>query len=372
MGMLVNRRTFLGGTLAATALLGIVSARGQEISGIQVAVLTNAGGAHVEAYLGGLAAAPEVASVVLADPDGKWEGDARKALGDRLAAVYPSYGALFAAEKPAMALITLEAALAPAAIDAALDAGCHVLAEKPACVDVADFAALAAKAEAKGRHLMLALATRRNPEVLKAKELIAGGAIGRVYGLQVNFVKDQRRLTSRNFQESWFCDKTRAGGGNLAWLGIHWLDMAMYVTGSPVSQVAGFATNVGGQPINIEDSAALSLRFENGALGSMTSAYYLDGGSQSMLKVWGEKGWLELGSDAPGKVRWYSTAGERPVTETFESPAHSSYSAYVRACVRASAGLEPPPVSGADCLRVLRVVFGLYEASASGTTVTVE
>ncbi len=48
---------------------------------------------------------------------------------------------------------------------------------------------------------------------------------------------------------------------HLTWLGIHWLDLAMYVTGSRITHVAGFSGNVGGQPIDTEDSAAISLRF---------------------------------------------------------------------------------------------------------------
>jgi len=345
----------------------------EEVSeGIDVAVITNAEGAHLGAYFSGLAHAPEARTVVLADPDGKVEAEARKALGDKLVGVYTDRAAMLAEVKPAMVVISLEARLAPEAIDAALEAGCHVLAEKPACVRAEDFAPLVEKAESKNLHLMLALSNRSNPEVLKARELIAEGAIGKVYGLEARFVKDQRRLTSPSFRETWFVDKARAGGGNLSWLGIHWLDLAMFVSGSPITHVTGFAGNVGGQPIDTEDSAAVSMRFENGTFGTMTSAYFLDSGSETFLRIWGEKGWLQIGHETPGQVRWYSTLGEKPEEQVYTGPAHSSYGAYVRTCVRASAGLETPPITGRECLRVLKVIYGLYEASETGRTVAVE
>ena len=60
-------------------------------------------------------------------------------------------------------------------------------------------------------------------------------------------------------------------------------------------EVTGFTANVGGQPLDVEDAAAAALRYENGALGTITSGYYNDGGPKhSHIKVWGSKGWLEL------------------------------------------------------------------------------
>lgn len=372
----MNPRSLLARAVAiavALAAIAVAHAQDRNAAGIKVAVITNASGAHLDAYFNGLAQTVEAASVVLADPDGTAEEMARKALGVKLAAVYADRDELLAKEKPAMALVTMEARLAPEAIGAALDAGCHVLSEKPACLRAEDFAPLVEKAEASGLHLMLALANRSNPEVLKAREVIAAGGIGKLYGVEVRFVKDQGRLRSPAFRASWYADKTRAGGGHLTWLGIHWLDLAMFVTGSRVTQVAGFSGNVGGQPINIEDSVAMAMRFDNGAFGTLTSGYYLKDSSESLLRVWGSNGWLEINSGAPRQVRWLNTEAENPAVQVFEGPGdYVAYTAYVRACVRAGAGLEAPPITGRECLRVLEAVYGLYEAAETGKTVAVE
>ncbi|MCC6695389.1 MAG: Gfo/Idh/MocA family oxidoreductase [Candidatus Hydrogenedentes bacterium] len=372
--MKIDRRRFLGG---ATASIAAIAAAGSITAGesvpekrIKVAVITHAGGAHLGAYFNALAQTAEAESVVLADPDGNAESSARAALGEKLIRIYKDRNELLSAEKPTMALISVEARLGPEVIDAALDAGCHVFAEKPACVNAEDFARLADKADRENLYLMLALANRLNPDVQEAKRAVAEGRIGKVYGVDLRLIEDQTRLTSAAYQQSWFADKARAGGGHLAWLGIHWLDLAMYITGASIEQVAGFTGNVGGQPINIEDAVAMSLRFNNGAVGTLTSGYYRDRGSESEIKIWGSKGWLLLTSDAPNTMKLYSNADG--ISDVSGVPESDAYTTFVRAAVRASAGLQEPPITARESLRVMKTVYRAYAAAESGRTLNVE
>src|SRR5439155_6208279 len=142
--------------------------------------------------------------------------------------------------------------------------------------------------------------------VSEQRRLHKDGKLGKVYGVEVHLGTDQTRLKSEEYRKSWFCSKARAGGGQLAWVGIHWLDLALHVTGLKVKQVAGFAGVVGGQPIDGEGSAALGLHFDDGSFGTMTSGYYLDKGYQSHVQVWGEHGWLRLAAVEELPLEWYS------------------------------------------------------------------
>ncbi len=352
---------------------------GMPESTINVGVFTEAGGAHLEAYFEALAEIGECANVVLCDPSGDSFSTARKLLGEKLAGVYQDPAKVLAEARPELAVVSLEAVNSPPVIDLALEAGCHVFAEKPACVRVADFEALVKKAEAGKRHLMLALANRITPSVRHARKLIADGVIGDLYGAEIHLVADQTRLKSETYHRSWFADRARAGGGHLVWLGLHWLDLSMHLTGREIAEVCGFTGNVGGQPIKVEDAAALALRYDNGALGTMTSAYYLDKGYHSHLRLWGSGGWLEyaewLGRDrTPQPLTWYSHAKghETDGVASYEGPLEPrGYTPWLRACVRAAAGLGEPPITGADGLRLLRTVFGAYEAAETGRVVTV-
>jgi predicted dehydrogenase len=340
---------------------------------IKVAVITSAEGAHLELYLRGLAEIPEAEAVALADAGGATVELAKKVLGAKLKATFKEPAEMLAKERPAMALITLAADRAPPVIEAALQAGCHVLCEKPSCVRAADFRPLARKAQQTHRHLMLALANRLHAPVIEARRLIDAGKLGKVYGVEIHMIADQSRLKREAYRKQWYCVKARAGGGHLIWLGIHWLDLALFVTGLKVQQVAGFAAVVGGQPLDIEDSAAAALRFDSGCFGTMTSGYYLDKGYQSHIQVWGEHGWLRLATAEEAPLEWYSTRDVKDAkVQQFEYPKGGrGYTPFVRAAVRASAGLEPAPISPGECLHVLETIFAFYEAARTGKTQTV-
>jgi UDP-N-acetyl-2-amino-2-deoxyglucuronate dehydrogenase len=226
----MNRRIF-SQALATSA----IAAQDKRIS---VALLTHAAGPHLSAYLEGLARTDEVSTVYLSDPDEQVQTAARQALGAKLQASFRSPGELFARHQPALALVTMEARLAPPAVNAALSAGCHVLAEKPACVRLADFEGLARQAEQSKRSLVLALANRVDPAVVECRRIVQSGEIGKLYGVELEIVADQTRLTSPAYHKTWVAQKARAGGGHLIWLGIHWLDLAMHVCGSRIRDVA--------------------------------------------------------------------------------------------------------------------------------------
>ncbi len=351
------RRTF-------TQLLGALSATPNS----DVALITHADGPHLSSYIEGLVKSPEVNKVWLCDAAA--EPQVRKGLGNKLAGVFKNPAELFNAHKPALAIITMEAALAPPAIDAALNAGCHVMAEKPACVRAEDFAPLVAKANNRKQHLMLAFSNRVDPVMLKARSLVQSGTIGKVYGMEMHTIADQERLTKPDYHQTWTAKKSRAGGGHLIWLGIHWLDLAVYITGSPITQVAGFTGNVGGQPIDTEDSAAVVLKFANGTFGTLTSGYYIDRGKHLFIKVWGSEGWLEIHHDRPeNPLEWYSN--KQRVVQKLGPTKPGGYTPWVQHIVRASIGLEHAVLSADESLHALKVVFAGYRAASSGRTQSV-
>lgn len=363
-----GRRAFLVSATGA-ALLEAAGASAAPPAGMTVAVVTHAGGAHLSAYFRALADSPAVAAVVVADPDGASFEEARGMLGAKLRATGKDAGALLAAERPGMALVSLEARLAPAMIRMALEEGCHVLAEKPACVAVAEIEPLVTLADARGRLFMLALANRLNPEVVEAKRRLEAGEIGRIVGVEMHLIQDRTRLTRPAYQASWYADRTRAGGGHLAWLGIHWLDLAMHLVGQGIEEVAAFTASVGAQPVAIEDSAVLALRFEGGALGTLTSAYWLDAGHQSHLRIWGTRGWLSIDDSGTLELR-LRTDGGAPAGESVRTAAgHDAYGTFVHAAVVAAAGGGPAPIDGRASLRVLEAVFAAYDAAESGRSV---
>src|SRR4029079_18786393 len=117
---------------------------------------------------------------------------------------------------------------------------------------------------------------------------------------------------------------------------------------------------------DVEDSSALSLRFDNGTFGTFTSGFYLDSGYHMHLKFWGTHGWLEMTPRSAVPYSWYSTKSRTPKVEQYTGPTEpNGYTRFVRACVRASAGLEEAPITGSEGLHVLKSIFAFYEAAES-------
>jgi predicted dehydrogenase len=336
---------------------------------IKVALLTEPGGPHLDIYMDCIAGASGVREVAVADGGGDAVERARAKIAGRLGGVrgYRDVQELLREQRPDLVIASFSGDHAPPVIAAALESGAHVIAEKPACVRAADFERLNDLAARKQRHLMLAFATRMNPLVRKARQLVSDGALGKLYGATLCFIADQTRLRSPQYQSSWYADKERAGGGNLIWLGIHYVDALQFITGQSVSRVCGFAANVGGTPLQVEDAAAVVMEFDGGMVGTLESGYYLDRGYQSQIRIWGSAGWIyaDLISGAPMEWRLYRSDASEKLAPPPDA-ANGLYAQFIQAAVDAARGTAAPPVTGTECVRALRVVFALYDAASGG------
>ena len=347
----------------------------------RVAVITSPTGTmHVGGFLEILAALPEVGQAALVTRGADdIESHARTHLGARLAGAYADEETLLREFQPTLTIVSLEPRDAPAAIAACLRHGSHVLAEKPACLRWEEFAQIAALADEQGRNVGLAFAARGFPFLQDARKLVASGTLGTLYGVDTYFIADQTRVQQAEWQASWFSQKAYAGGGHLMWLGIHYVDLLHHLTGQRIVEVAGLTAVVGGAPIDTEDAAVAALRFADGMVGTLTSAYYLDRDKQSHLHLWGSQGWLRGRPNDWESLEWYSThPAERSApyrTIRYDAPtndAKPTYYGLVRASVRGAIGMEPHPVTTAESLHVLQVVHAIYRAAETGQTQRVE
>ncbi|MDA0658658.1 MAG: Gfo/Idh/MocA family oxidoreductase [Planctomycetota bacterium] len=347
-----------------------------EHDALRVGIVTQAGGPHLEIYLNSLAACQGVSQVAVCDESGSEFERTREVLGKtfRDVATYRNPASMFDEFKPQLVIVAMPANLSPNMIRLALDASCHVLSEKPGCVNAEQFEELVRLAEAKKIMLMLSLPNRVSPKLLRAREIVQQGFLGKLYAVNGYQVKDQVRLTKPEYHKSWFAFKDQAGGGHLIWLGIHEIDQMLFITSDSVAEVSAFCRNVGGQPVEIEDAEALALHFKSGMVGTFHGGYYLDqGAAQSGLTLWGSNGWLRMsahrgpdGSDT--SFQWYSSHAEAPRgVQTEDATSHGGiYQSFVQATVDAARGVHEAPLTGDDSLQVLKVIFAAYRSSQTG------
>ncbi len=327
----------------------------------RTALISTPEGPHLNIYINALKP-PEFGSIAVVDATGSVVDRARAAIGNDRVKPFSTTSEMIARLRPSLAVVALEAHQAPAAILPIVEAGIDTLAEKPACVRASDFARLRTIADQKQRRLMLAFANRFHPAFARARELLREGAIGDFYGLDMHYIADQTRLKNPKYQQSWFAFPEKAGGGHLIWLGIHYLDLAAFITGRRIEMVTALTANTGGQPIQVEDSAAVSFRFAGGGLGSLHSAYYLPKGYDSTIRIWGSRGSLAIDPAKPA----VSLMGTENRTEQF-SPA-DSYGMLVRAAAGLADGAVLP--TAGDSLHALETVFACYESARTGRTIT--
>ena len=133
--------------------------------------------------------------------------------------------------------------------------------------------------------------------------------------------------------------------------------------------MTALTANIGGQPMEVEDSAAVVLGLSNGMLCTLQSGYYLDRGYQTEVEIWGASGWLRIDLKGGKTLTWYSKG--QPV-KNFSAPADpasaNEYPALVQSAVNSSRGIGTPVVQADECLRTLRAVFGAYRAAGTGAT----
>jgi len=365
----MKRRAFLKKATAGTALsLGNLASTARftaASSPIKIGVITQENGPHLSAYLKALAQIEGVAAVAVSDQSGATFLKAREALGRKMT-TFRNHQEMLETFRPPMVLVSLAAHKAPPLIQMSLQAGCHVLTEKPSCVRAEDFEPLVRLAESRRLHLMMAFYMRRHPGALKALELMRSGFIGKPFGTHLLVVADQTRLTRPQYQQSWLAFKNKAGGGQLIWLGIHYVDLIQKLTGDQIEKVSAIYNNVGGQPLETEDAVALTLQFKRGMVGTYHGGYYLKRGYHLGFTIWGSKGWLRLDEDN-SPLEWYSTHPEAPKgVQSFPFSAANSYQRLVQSAVNAARGEEEPPVTGAECLSTLKAIFSAYRAAETG------
>jgi predicted dehydrogenase len=204
---------------------------------------------------------------------------------------------------------------------AALERGVHVVCEKPLAVSTAESAAMVAAAAEKGLIGATGYHVRGYPLIEHARAEIAGGAVGDVTFVHGRYLCDDLLVGS----SGWRTDPDRSGPSYVVGdLGTHWLDAAEHVTGLRVAELrAEFKSFAGGR---LEDYAALLLRFEGGAAGSVVISAGAGGRkNQLLLEVEGTTAGLTWDQEEPNIM--LLRRGDEPLRRVVKDPLAMSPSA---------------------------------------------
>ncbi|NBQ99571.1 MAG: gfo/Idh/MocA family oxidoreductase [Actinobacteria bacterium] len=255
-------------------------------------------------------------------------------------------------------------------VDMCIAAGKPFFCEKPLSTGLAGAARMTQAAVASGLTHQCGLVLRRSPAYLWARELIADPASGGV--MAVVFRDDQFIPTQGHYRSTWRGDVSKAGAGTLLEHSIHDVDMLRFLVGdvADVSARATYAHGIEG----IEDVVASSVRFSNGAVGTLTTIWHdnLSRPSLRHVEVFCHNRTVVIaGDDWFGPVTWSdadgttgSLGGEDLVERT--APLAVGDANPDGAFVRAATDGEPGYPDFAVALAAHRVVEAMYESCRSG------
>jgi predicted dehydrogenase len=196
----------------------------------------------------------------------------------------------------------------PRQLAKAIAAGRHVFCEKPLATTTAAAEAMAELALAAGVTTQVGLVLRRSPAFLWARHLVDDSAAGRV--MCVVFRDDQFIPIQGHYSSTWRADRTLVGAGTLLEHSIHDIDMLRYLVGD-IERVSAHTANFHGHD-GIEDVAAATVKFVNGAVGTLTSVWHdnLSRPSLRRIEVFCENRHVVIdGDDWFGPVTWTDSDG---------------------------------------------------------------
>ena len=268
----------------------------------------------------------------------------------------------------AISINTPNALHAPQAI-AALQAGLHVLVEKPMAMNAAEAGAMLAASRQAGKTLMVGHCWRFDPEVRWLKAQVDAGKLGKIirtkgYGVHANWGP-----------AGWFTQKPLAGGGALADMGIHALDTARFLLGDPlpVSVYARIGTHYG--TYDVDDTGLLLVSWDNGATSYIESGWWqpqMDG-PEACTQLYGQSGFgrlfptrLDLPRPAESRVETLDGGFTHPRPDHCPQSMYDDQMAYFIECVHQS--VTPVP-GGREGWINMQIVDAAYESARSGQAV---
>ena len=263
----------------------------------------------------------------------------------------------------------------------ALEAGKHALTEKPLAISLEEVGKLIALAQERSLALGVFFEMRYAPAHAMARQLVQAHAIGTIIGVQIQTLIDkpmtywQSGYSGRSINP-WRGIKEQAGGGVLLMNTSHLLDALMYVTALTITSVSAEIGTLAAN-VEVEDMASASLRFDNGAIGSLLAGAHLPGARQDEYFIlYGTEGQVRLPDpygSGPLEIYLRQSFGDYAAGQWHSIPT-SSVPVYERAIeeyARAVQARQCAPIDAHAARKVLSVVLATYQSAVEKRTITI-
>lgn len=267
---------------------------------------------------------------------------------------------------------------------AALEAGKHVLVEKPLCRTVEDALRIQEAVAASGKLLQVGFVRRYDANAQLLRSMVDKGEFGELYYAKATTI---RRLGNPG---GWFADKERSGGGPLIDIGVHVIDLCWYMMGRPkaVSVSANTYRKLGNRSNvknlsfykaadydpsqnTVEDLANALIRFENGASLLVDVSFTLHAkDNEGAVKLYGDKGGFEIDPEMVIVTEKEDTIlNIYPQTDhkgfNFDGAFQNEINHFIDCVQQGNTPISPVE----DGVEIMKILCGIYESAAKGAEV---
>ena len=296
----------------------------------------------------------------------------------------------------------------------ALEAGKHVLCEKPLANTVEEALAMSAAAEEAAKSGILAMVGftyRRVPAIQLARQLVAEGRLGQIRHVRAQYLQDW--IADPEVPISWRLQKDKAGSGALGDIGAHIVDLTEFITGDRIASVTGHlrtfvkerpvagefsglsgTAGSGRAEVTVDDAALFLATFAGGAVATFEATRFATGRKNGLrLEINGSEGSIAFDLESLNELHFFDNT-EDQLTQGFRrilvtEPVHPyvgawwpaghilgyehGFSHQVVDLMRALGGETPPPApTFQDGLHVQRVLAAVETSATSGAWVQVD
>jgi len=189
---------------------------------------------------------------------------------------------------------------------AAMNAGFHVLVEKPMAIDFADVNEMMAVAKTTQRHLFTVMQNRFNPPVQAVKQLLNQQQLGTIYSVQLNCFWNRN---AAYYADDWHGTKAMDGGILFTQFS-HFIDILIWFFGIPKKVTASLSNLAHQSTIDGEDQGVVIFEWSDGSIGTMHySVNAFEKNREGSLTILGEKGMVKIGGAYLNKIAFAEIEG---------------------------------------------------------------
>lgn len=262
----------------------------------------------------------------------------------------------------------------------ALNAGKHVLCEKPMATTLEDCEKMVRAAKENKKYLMIDQNQRMAKAHVKAKELIEKGEIGKILSFHTSFGHGGPETWSIDGgANTWFFDKKQAAMGAMADLGVHKTDLIQYLTNSKVVETTAVVTTLdkkyaNGELIGVDDNAICIYKMDNGIIGTMTASWTYYGEEDNSTVLYGTEGIMKIYHNPAYSIEVTGKNGEKIyyAIDQIQTNDNQTKSGIIDAFIDSLINDREPEISGQDVLAAMRAVFASLESAEKGKMVSVD